>query len=161
MEGEDRVTHHLILLLLETALLVERCNETSQHLSSNTITCADRRTYIVIAAVKDCLVAPAVLADIRERLDDPQPELLPLLALVDCDILNVADAAETSEELAFNEDAADGDDSVCRFVDDDERVVRVRCGAHGVELRLPCCLAWVGRHGEDAEDVEVATAVVR
>ena len=90
-------------------------------------TSADQRlTYVAIAAVENRLVAATVLADSSEGLDDAQAKLLALLALVDGDVLDVAYGAEPAEELAFDEDGADGDDAVGRAVDDDDGVVCAR-----------------------------------
>ena len=119
-----------------------------------------RLTYIPIVAVQNGLVAPRVLANVREGLDDAQTELLALLALVDGDVLDVSNAAEPAEELAFDEDGADGDDAVAHVVDDDDRVVRRGRGAHGVELVHPGVFAKVLDDGEDGEDVKVTAFVV-
>ena len=51
------------------------------------------RTNIVFVAVQNGLVRAAVLTDIRQRLNDPKPEFLPLLLLVDGDIFDVSYAA--------------------------------------------------------------------
>ena len=124
-------------------------------------TSADQQlTYVAIAAVENRLVAAAVLADSSEGLDDAQAKLLALLALVDGDVLDVADGAEPAEELALDEDGADGDDAVGRAVDDDDGVVGAGRRAEGVELRAPGVLAGVCDDGEDGEDVEVAALVV-
>ena len=56
-------------------------------------------TYVAFAAVQDRLVAPAVLADTGERLDDAQAELLALLVLCDGDILDVADGAKAVDAV--------------------------------------------------------------
>lgn len=60
--------HHLIFLLRVTALFVEGC---VKHMSA-TLSPQHRRrlTYIGITAVQDGLVATAVLANVREGLDD-------------------------------------------------------------------------------------------
>jgi hypothetical protein len=71
-----------------------------------------KHTYIRRRAVQNRLVSAHGLADAREGLDDAEPELLPLLALVDGNVLNVADGAEPAEELALHEDAANGNDCV-------------------------------------------------
>ena len=87
-------------------------------------TSADQRlTYVAIATVEDSLVAAAVLADPGQRLDDAQTELLPLLALVHGDIFDMPHTAKPTQELAFDEDGADRDDTVGRLVDDDDGVV--------------------------------------
>lgn len=136
-------THHLVLLLHIPTLLVKR--------------------HVVVAAVEDRLVAPADLADVRERLDDAQPELLPLLALVHRDVLDVPDAPEPAQELALREERADRDDAVRRAVHDDDGEVRrgqARRADRG-ELRAPGGLARVGHDGEHGENLEVAARVVR
>ena len=107
------------------------------------------RTYILIVTVENRLVAPTVLADARQRLDDAQAELLALLVCVDGDVLDVADAAEPAEELALHKERADTDDTVRLLVDDDDGEVRPRHGAHGVELRGPGCRTGVVDDGED------------
>lgn len=96
----------------------------------------------------------------REGLDDTLTELFALLALVDGNVLNVTDAAETAEELAFDEDAADTDDAVAGVVNDDEGVVCPRCCTHGVELVHPGGLTGVTDDGEHGEDIEVTAFVV-
>lgn len=87
----------------------------------------------------------------RERINDAYPQLLPLLLLIDRDILDVPHAPEPAQELALDEQRARADDAVRRLVHDDERVVRLRRGAHGLELRDPGGLAEVGGDGEHGE----------
>ena len=109
-----------------------------------------RLTDVVVAAVEDGLVAAADLADVRERLDDPQPELLPLLLLVDRDVLDVPHAPEPAQELALEEHAARADDAVRGRVNDDDGEVRLWRGLHRAELLAPGGGADVGRGGQDA-----------
>ena len=106
-------------------------------------------TYVAIATVEDSLVAAAVLADPGQRLDDAQTELLPLLALVHGDILDMPHTAESTQELAFDEDSADRDDTVRRFVNDDNGVVCAGSGAQRFELGKPRVLT---RGGDDSEN---------
>lgn len=96
----------------------------------------------------------------RECLDDAQAEFLALLAFVDGNVLNVTDAAETAEELAFDKDGTDADDAVAGVVDDDEGVVCSGEGAHGMELVHPGGFTEVVDDGEDGENVEVTAFVV-
>ena len=123
--------------------------------------CQQLLTYIGVAAVQDGLVATTVLTNVRESLDDALTEFFALLALVDGNVFNVPDAAETAEELAFNENAADTDDTVTGIVDDDEGIVCFWDGAHGVELVHPGCFTEVVDDGKHGEDVEVTAFVVR
>lgn len=118
-------------------------------------------TNIRVTAVQDGLIAPAVLADPSQRLDDAQAYLLPLDILVHRDVLNVSDAPESTQELALNENTSDTDDPVCVTVDYDECVVGVRAVLLLVELRDPGLFARVGDHGQHGQDLQVATSVVR
>lgn len=119
--------HHLIFLFHIATLFVKGCVKHKKKRVSAAHSprrpSQRRRTYIGIAAVQDGLVAPIVLTDVREGLDDALTELLALLALVDGNVLNVTDATETAEELAFDEDATDANDAVAGVVDEDEGVV--------------------------------------
>jgi len=114
---------HLVLFLLIAALIVEG--------------------YIGVTAVKNSLIASAVLTNVRESLDDAETQLLALLALVHGNVLNVTDTAETAEELALDEDGANAYDRIGRLVDEHDRVVGVRRGAHSIEANGPCLKAWV------------------
>ena len=96
----------------------------------------------------------------RERLDNPLTELLALLALVHRNVLNMSDAAKPAQKLALDKDGADADDAVGGLVDDDETVVGVGDGAHGVELVDPGGFAKVVDDGENGENGEVAAVVV-
>lgn len=117
-------------------------------------------TYIGVAAVQDGLVATVVLTDVCEGLYDAQSEFFALLALVDGNVLDVPDAAETTKELAFDEDGADTYDTVAGIVDDDEGVVCIGEGTHGMELVHPGCFTKVVDDGEDGEDIKLATFVI-
>ena len=101
-------------------------------------------TYVAIAAVQDRLIAPAVLADARERMNNTQAELLALLGLVHGDILDMAHAAKPTEKLALDEDSAHRDDSVRGLVDNDDGVVCARCSTDCFELCAPCLFTRVG-----------------
>lgn len=96
----------------------------------------------------------------REGLDDALTKLFALLVLVDGNVLDVTDGAETAEELALDEDTADADDAVAGVVDDDEGVVCLGHCAHGVELVHPGVFTEVFDDGEDGEDVEMTAFVV-
>lgn len=117
-------------------------------------------TNIRVTAVQDGLIAPAVLADPSQSLDDAQADLLPLDILVDRDVLDVSDAPESAQELALNEDTTDADDSVRVAVDYDECVVGVRAVLLLVELRNPGLFAGVCDHGQHRQDLQVPTSVV-
>lgn len=79
----------------------------------------------------------------RESLDDTEAKLLALLGFINGDILYVTDTAETTEELALDEDGAYSNDLVARLVEDDDGEVCARVRAHGVELVDPRCLTEV------------------
>jgi hypothetical protein len=96
----------------------------------------------------------------REGLDDTKAKFLALLAFVDGDILNVTNTAETTEELALDEDGTYSNDLVTRLVENDNGEVCTRDCAHGVELVDPCYLAEIVDDGENGKDIEMSTFVV-
>lgn len=118
-------------------------------------------TNIRVTAVQDGLIAPAVLTDPSQCLDDAQANLLPLNVLVHRDILDVSDVPESAQELALYEDTSDADDSVRIAVDNDECVVGVRALLLLVELRNPGLFAGIGDHSQHGQDLQVASPVVR
>ncbi len=151
-------THHFIFLLHITTFLVECCRESQNQIQKEKTTRI--RTNICIAAVQYRLVASTVLADVCQGLNDPQTELLSLLVLVDRYILDMSDASQATQELAFYEHASHTDDAVGCFIDDNNRIVCLWGSAHGVKLGDPCRLAWVCHDCQDGKYVEVATMVV-
>lgn len=54
----------------------------------------DVEALVRLAAVEDALVAPNLLGDVVERLDDAETQLLALLVLCDGDVLDVTDLSE-------------------------------------------------------------------
>jgi hypothetical protein len=93
-------------------------------------------------------------------LDDAYPELLSLLLLVHGDILNVAHAAQSAQELALDKQRASAYDSVRRLVDYNERVVRLRGRAHRIELGDPRRFTEIGRDSENRKDCEMPSTMV-
>lgn len=91
----------------------------------------------MITAVQDRLVTTTVLADPRQRLDNPQPQLLPLLVLIHRNILNMPNTSQPSQELPLHKYRADRNDTIGRLVYNDNRVIGLGCGTHGIELRYP------------------------
>lgn len=106
---------------------------------------------IGVAAVKNCLVAATVLADMCEGLDDAHTQFFPLLTLVDSDIFDVADGTKTPQELVLNEDSAYANDFVSRLVDDDYAIVRLGQRPQGTKLSHPRVLPEIVNHGEHGE----------
>lgn len=94
-------------------------------------------TNVGVITVRNGLRTATALTNIREGQDDTETKLLSLLALVDGDILNVTNAAETAEKHALDDDSAYSDDLVARLVEDDDGEVCARGCAHGVELADP------------------------
>jgi len=131
---------HFILLLLEPAFLVEG--------------------DIGVATVEDSLVATRRLADVSEGLDDAKTKFLSLLRLVYRDVLDVSHGAKSAEELALNEKGADSNDGVGVDVEDDDGKVRVRCGAHCIELSHPSTFPRVCDDCKDGENGEVTAGMV-
>lgn len=60
----------------------------------------DVEAFVVLAAVEYCLVAPRLLGNVVERLDDAQAQLLALLIFGDGDVLDVADGPEVVDASA-------------------------------------------------------------
>jgi hypothetical protein len=69
-----------------------------------------RLTDVVLATVQNDLVAPHSLAYGVQGVDDPQAEFTPLHRLGDGDVFYVAYQPCVPQELALEDDAADGDD---------------------------------------------------
>ena len=90
VEGGSSLPVRLLLLL---AVVV-------RHLQAGPPEAAlDVEALVRLAAVEDALVAPDLLGDVVQRLDDAQPELLALLVLGDGDVLDVADLAEVVDAV--------------------------------------------------------------
>jgi hypothetical protein len=76
-------------------------------------------TNIALAAVQDCFIVSIIFANVCEGVDDPQSQLLPLSFFVNCNVLDVANTAQSSQIFAFHENTADCDNAVRRFVYND------------------------------------------
>ena len=70
----------------------------------------------MITAVQDRLITTTVLANPRQRLDNPQPQLLPLLILVHRNIFNMTDASQAPQELALDKHRTNSDDTTAENV---------------------------------------------
>lgn len=103
--GDVMVSSHLVFLLLETTLLV--------------------KWDVIVAAVQDGLVASHPLADSSERLDNPQTKLATLHALINRNILDMANTSKVASELLLQENRANAYNGVCLARDDNQRVVGV------------------------------------
>lgn len=66
----------------------------------------DVKAFVGLTAVEDALVAPDLLGDGVEGLDDAQTELLALLVLGDGDVFDVADEPHIVDELSLDNDGA-------------------------------------------------------
>lgn len=82
-----------------------------------------RLTDILVTAVQDSLVSATILADVREGVDDSEPELLALLLLINNDIFNVPHTANPPLKFALHEHGSHSNDLVSRLVDHDECVI--------------------------------------
>ena len=69
-------------------------------------------TYICITAVQDGLIAPAILADPSQSLDDTQANLFALNVLIHRNVLNMTHAPESAQELPLDEDTSDTNDLI-------------------------------------------------
>ena len=59
----------------------------------------DVESLVRLAAVQDALVAPHLLGDVVERLDDAETQLLALLVFCDGDVLDVADLSKVVDAV--------------------------------------------------------------
>jgi hypothetical protein len=99
----------------------------------------DIKPLIRLATVQNTLVAPDLLGDVVERLDDAQAELLALLVLGHGNVLDVADEPEVVDELALDDEGAGADDLVRGVEDREEEILIVVLGEPFV-ARVP--LLW-------------------
>jgi len=118
---------------------------------------------ISLTAVQDSLVRSHALADRGERLDNPQPKLLPLHALINGNILDMSDGAEAANELALEEDSANTNERVRGAINDDDGEIRlgrwgVRLGR--VELGEVLLVASVWCLSEHRKELEVTAVIV-
>ena len=96
-------------------------------------------------------------------MNHPQPQLLPLHVLANCNILNVPDASKPTKELLLNEDGASGHHPVGSLLHDGDNVVCLRFGAgreQGFEVGLVGLEARVRHLREHLQNFEVAALVV-
>lgn len=93
-------------------------------------------------------------------MDDPQSQLLPLLLLVNCNIFNMPDASQSTQELSLDKDTPNADNTVGRFVDYNNGVVGARSVTHGRELSDPCGFTWVCDDSQNFKDRQMSSVVV-
>ncbi len=118
------------------------------------------RTNILVTAVQNSLVTSFPFADGGESVDDLQPDLLPLLFLVDRDVFDVTNETKSTQKFTFDEDASDADDGVRCLVYDDQRVVRVWARALAVELLHPRLLSKIADDSQDRKNLEMTTPII-
>ena len=83
----------------------------------------------MITTIQNRLITPTSFTNTRQRINNSQTNLLPLLRLIDGDIFNVADESQVTQEFPLDENTAGADDTVGLFVDDDDEEVGVCAGA--------------------------------
>lgn len=105
------------------------------------------------------LITADMSRHIIQRLNNPQPQLLPLLALLDSNVLDMADQTERVDELALDNQAPRADDAV-RAIADDQQEVLVCARADPVIAAVPLVLGDVADGGQHAQHLEVAAVVV-
>ena len=102
-------------------------------------------TDVLGGAIQNRFVRTAVLTDVHQRLDYPQPKLLSLLLLVNHNILDMTRTAQSPLELALHEYRSHSYNHVGRLVNNDKRVVYSWRGTQRLEVRNPSFLSWIWR----------------
>ena len=93
-------------------------------------------------------------------MDDTDANFLPLLLLVNSNVLNVSNLPKPSQKLALNEQGTDANDGVRGPVEDDEGEVGFRCRLHCGELSAPGGFTGIGHLSEDGENCEMPTGII-
>lgn len=121
----------------------------------------DVEALVCLAAVENALVASNLLSNEVESLDEPKTQLLALLVLGDCDILNVADRAEAVDELVLNNQGAGCDNRALSLggVLNDNDIVAASSG-HVVILLDIVGLAELANGCENAQTIEESAVVI-
>jgi hypothetical protein len=94
----------------------------------------DIEPLIRLRAIQNRLVAPHLLRHKVQRLNNPQTQLLALLILGDCNVLDMSDKAELVYEFALDDERAGADNGVGAVGDAEEEVFVVAFGHPGVAL---------------------------
>ena len=82
----------------------------------------------MITTIQNRLITPTPFTNTRQRINNPQPNLLPLLRLIDSDVFDVPDESQVAQEFPLDENTTGADDTVGLFVDyDDEEVGVCAC----------------------------------
>ena len=105
------------------------------------------------------LVAPSFARSVIQSLDHPQPQLLPLLAFIDGNILNMAHHTQGADELAFDDKTAGANDYLVPITYHDQEVFPVPL-RHPVVALVPLLEAELADAGEHTENVKVPAVVV-
>jgi hypothetical protein len=109
--------------------------------------------------MKTNLITSNLSSNIIQRLNNPQTQFLPLLPLLNSNILNMSDQSQLMDKLALDDQTARSDDTVVP-VTDDQHVILVVAGGDPVESGIPCFLADVADGCQHAQDVQVAPVEV-
>jgi hypothetical protein len=99
----------------------------------------DIKPLVRLATIQNTLIAPDLLGDVVERLDDAQTKLLALLVLGHGNVLDVANEPEVVDEFALDDEGAGADD-LGRGVEDGEEEVLVVVLGEPFVARVP--LLW-------------------
>ena len=83
----------------------------------------------MITTIQNRLITPTPFTNTRQRINNSQPNLLPLLRLIDSDIFDVSDESQVTEEFPLDENTTGADDTVGLFVNDDDEEVGVCASA--------------------------------
>lgn len=105
------------------------------------------------------LITANLRSNIIQRLNNPQPQLLPLLSLLNSDVLDMPHETELMNKLALDNQAPRANDPIIAITHN-EQVVLIIAGADPVEPRVPLLGADVADGCQDTEYVQVAPMVV-
>lgn len=82
-------------------------------------------TNVFVTAIQDGLIATDGLGYTSESLNNSQSQLLPLLSLINGNILDMPNSTEISQELLLNENVPSCDNLVGALQNNDNREVRL------------------------------------
>ena len=153
------IVSHLETSTLETALDVESLVGlgTIQDALCGLSACVIKKGET--AETMTYLVAPDLACNIIQRLNHSQAQLLPLLALFDRNIFNMAHHTQGTDELALNDQATGSHNPIAAITDHNEEVLPVAL-LHPVVPLVPLLNGKLANASEYAENVKVSGVII-